>query len=84
MCVSTSLYGALEAQEEEEHVALGLCIDQENHDERSEQVRLMTKIYALAQDVAVWLGGEADDSCLGLRFLEDLADEDESQDTSSV
>ncbi|KAF2774145.1 HET-domain-containing protein [Teratosphaeria nubilosa] len=33
-----------------------LCIDQENHDEKKEQVALMGEIYANAENVIVWLG----------------------------
>jgi len=76
--VSASLHGALEALRQRNYDVLvwvdALCIDQANQEERSEQVRLMTNIYAQAESVAVWLGGEADDSVLGMRFLRELAE----------
>lgn len=39
-----------------------LCIDQSNNDERGQQVKLMAKIYSLAEDVLVWLGDGPDDN----------------------
>jgi Heterokaryon incompatibility protein (HET) len=46
-----------------------LCIDQQNRDERTQQVRLMTNIYSAAESVAVWLGPEDDDSELAMDVL---------------
>ena len=39
-----------------------ICINQRDDDEKSFQVRLMRQIYEKAESVAVWLGGEADNS----------------------
>ncbi|KAK0704485.1 heterokaryon incompatibility protein-domain-containing protein [Lasiosphaeris hirsuta] len=76
--IPVSLYGALEALRQRKEDVLvwvdKLCIDQDNHEERSEQVRLMTNIYAKAECVPIWLGAEADDSSLGMLFLSTLAD----------
>lgn len=86
MPVSASLHGALQALRQRNHDILvwvdALCINQQNQEERSEQVRSMTNIYARAKYVAVWLGGEADDSALGIRFLHALTDAADSQTTA--
>ena len=46
-----------------------LCIDQENMEERSIQVRRMGTIFRVAHEVAVWLGVEQGADQPGLRFL---------------
>ena len=46
-----------------------LCIDQENMEERSIQVRRMGTIFRVALEVAVWLGVEQNADQPGLRFL---------------
>jgi hypothetical protein len=49
-----------------------LCINQQNMVEKSNQIKLMTSIYAEAKFVAVWLGPEEDNSRSALTFLDDL------------
>jgi hypothetical protein len=75
--VAVSLFGALDAVRQRGEDVLvwvdALCIDQQNRDERSQQVRLMTQIYANATQVAIWLGPSADDSDLAMEFLKDIA-----------
>lgn len=77
--ISISLYGALEALRlKNESVMVwadALCIDQQNSVERSQQVQLMTNIYATAESVAIWLGPEEDDSHLATDLLKVVADE---------
>ncbi|KAH7304008.1 heterokaryon incompatibility protein-domain-containing protein [Rhexocercosporidium sp. MPI-PUGE-AT-0058] len=77
--ISVSLYGALEAIRPKDDPILvwadGLCIDQSNKDERSQQVELMTNIYSTAESVAIWLGPEEDDSNLAVELLHELADQ---------
>ena len=51
-----------------------ICINQEDVDERSSQVRLMRKIYASAANVIIWLGDEADDSSLAFKLIPQLSD----------
>ncbi|KAE9366371.1 HET-domain-containing protein [Stipitochalara longipes BDJ] len=46
-----------------------ICIDQENVLERNHQVRLMKQIYSSAAKVVVWLGQEADDSDIAMKFM---------------
>lgn len=46
-----------------------ICINQKDIRERNHQVGLMKLIYINADDVYVWLGREADDSKLAMRFL---------------
>ncbi|TGJ82172.1 hypothetical protein E0Z10_g6592 [Xylaria hypoxylon] len=75
--VAVSLFGALDAvRKRGEYVLVwvdALCIDQQNRDERSQQVQLMTEIYAKATEVAVWLGPSENGSELARDFLEDIA-----------
>ncbi|KAK8127082.1 heterokaryon incompatibility protein-domain-containing protein [Apiospora kogelbergensis] len=75
--VASSLYGALAAlRHKSESVWVwidGLCINQQNRDERSKQVKLMTSIYSSASSVAIWLGPEADNSNNAVRYLQDVA-----------
>jgi hypothetical protein len=47
-----------------------ICINQGDVDERNEQVKRMTNIYALARRVVAWLGGEFDDSKHALATLQ--------------
>ncbi|KAF2468420.1 uncharacterized protein BDR25DRAFT_304884 [Lindgomyces ingoldianus] len=75
--VAASLHGALEALREKRETVLvwvdALCIDQQNRDERTQQVQMMTRIYSKADSVAIWLGPEADDSNLAAALLEEVA-----------
>ncbi|KAI1132540.1 heterokaryon incompatibility protein-domain-containing protein [Nemania abortiva] len=74
--VAVSLFGALDAVRQGDSNVLvwvdALCIDQQNRDERSRQVQLMTEIYTKAENVAVWLGPSADDSELAIKFLQNI------------
>ncbi|KAI1426725.1 heterokaryon incompatibility protein-domain-containing protein [Xylaria sp. FL1777] len=74
--VAVSLFGALDAVRRLEEDTLvwvdALCIDQQNRDERSQQVQLMTEIYAKATKVAIWLGPAENDSQLATDFLQDI------------
>ena len=55
--IPVSLHGALEALRRRAEIVLvwidALCIDQQNKDEQSEQVQLMTSIYSKAKSVAI-------------------------------
>jgi hypothetical protein len=46
-----------------------ICIDQGNLHERSQQVRLMSRIYSRSQRLLIWLGVESQDSNLAMDFL---------------
>jgi ankyrin repeat protein len=46
-----------------------ICIDQETVQERNHQVNLMSKIYARADEVLIWLGSEADGSSEGIAAI---------------
>ncbi|RDI78815.1 hypothetical protein Vi05172_g11237 [Venturia inaequalis] len=50
-----------------------LCINQEDPVERSHQVNLMSDIYSQAQLVVVWLGPEAENSGLAMRYIEKVS-----------
>lgn len=49
-----------------------ICINQEDIDERTQQVALMTNIYQRARQVQIWLGPEADDSEMVMEFFEEF------------
>ncbi|KAK0750164.1 heterokaryon incompatibility protein-domain-containing protein [Schizothecium vesticola] len=83
--ISTSLHGALQALRHSSRPVLvwadAMCINQENHDERTEQVALMTRIYAEADAVALWLGPEEDDSSSAISLLHSLHNREYNQET---
>jgi hypothetical protein len=49
-----------------------VCVNQEDLNERSQQVRLMSRIYSKARQVVIWLGEAADDSDLLFNALEEM------------
>ena len=74
--VRNNLYDALhQLRLENRDCALwvdGLCIDQENEKEKSEQVLQMAKIYSKADNVCVWLG-EGNQMCaMGMDFVAEV------------
>ena len=50
-----------------------LCINQTDDDEKSSQIELMALIYAVAKEVIIWLGEEADDSDEAFEALRNAA-----------
>ncbi|RYP93271.1 hypothetical protein DL770_000646 [Monosporascus sp. CRB-9-2] len=71
--ITSSLHAALAALRKEHGSMIlwadALCIDQNNKEEQSHQVQLMTRIYSQASSVAVWLGPEKDNSALAIDLL---------------
>ncbi|KAL4941899.1 hypothetical protein BDV06DRAFT_212249 [Aspergillus oleicola] len=55
-----------------------LCINQEDKNEKSAQVREMFRIYSGAREVCVWLGLEKDDSNRAISFIRDRFQDDDS------
>ena len=53
----------------------GVCINQDDVDERNGQVRLMRHIYESATCTHIWLGEPADNTTVAIRMLKDLAGE---------
>ncbi|KAH7926181.1 HET-domain-containing protein, partial [Leucogyrophana mollusca] len=51
-----------------------ICINQDDPDERTDQVRQMHTIYTNASDVLVWLGPSSPDSSAALDFVLELPD----------
>ncbi|KAI0472045.1 HET-domain-containing protein [Xylariaceae sp. FL0804] len=47
-----------------------ICIDQQNHEEKSWYVPMMSAIYGNSVRVYVWLGSEPRDSALAMQFIE--------------
>ena len=60
-----------------------VCIDQEDLEERSEQVRRMASIYKMAYRVIAWLGPESADSKLALSTIAKLGSQVECSDDLS-
>ncbi len=58
----------------------GVCINQDDVDERNGQVRLMGKINESAVCTHIWLGESADDSAVAIRLLKNLASEWKGQE----
>ena len=52
-----------------------ICINQQDLDERSSQVKVMGDIYRLADRVVVWLGPEKDNSAEALKTMSQLGSE---------
>jgi len=48
-----------------------ICIDQQNRDERSSQVAMMSLVYTGATQVCVWLGEDDEESTMAIKFVRD-------------
>lgn len=74
--VTASLHGALHALRHQDRDVFvwvdSLSIDQQNKDELSWQIPLMSEIYRKAAVVAIWLGPHYDDSEKALRLISTL------------
>jgi hypothetical protein len=75
--VTTSLYSAIKRIRFEENSTViwadGLCINQDDNQEKAIQIRLMTEIFRNALHVLADLGEAADDSHLVPQLMNDLA-----------
>jgi hypothetical protein len=60
-----------------------ICINQNDNDEKSQHVQSMTKIYAKASRVIVWLGDEADKSSQALELIRKTAEEQHTPSSMS-
>jgi hypothetical protein len=82
--VAVSLHGALKALRQKSTPVLlwidAFCIDQQNQDERTQQVKLMASIYSTAESVAIWLDPEEDDNALAIDLLHNVAAHADSPD----
>lgn len=85
--VTASLHGALEAVRGKNEAVFvwadTLCINQQDMEERSQHVQLMSTIYSTAASVAIWLGPEEDDSSLAMDFLRGVAERADSPESIS-
>ncbi|KAF6521928.1 hypothetical protein HZS61_013456 [Fusarium oxysporum f. sp. conglutinans] len=86
--IAVSLHGALQALRQKHSSVLvwadALCINQKDRDERSQQVQLMPFIYSNADNVAIWLGPEENDSARAVRFLDAIETTGEPFDSSNI
>lgn len=76
LLISTNLYNALRRLRDKSVTYLWVdrvCIDQSNVLERTEQVRLMGKIYSEAQLVLVWLGQEDSHTVPAFALMEKIS-----------
>jgi hypothetical protein len=77
LIVSLNLYEALRAVRFTDKPRViwidGLCIDQSNVYERSDQIQLMRDIYAKASRVLIWLGAGSPEADSAIDFLEEIA-----------
>jgi hypothetical protein len=80
--ITSSLHGALDALRQKSEPVLvwadALCINQQNREERTQQVQLMTNIYSNANSVAIWLGQDTDESSLAIHFLCEVSEHADS------
>lgn len=80
--VTVSLHGALTALRHQTEEVLvwvdSLSIDQQNKDELSRQVQLMSLIYGRATTVAIWLGPNYDDNMRASRLLKAISEHADS------
>jgi hypothetical protein len=51
-----------------------LSVNQKDLGERSREVRRMSQIFALAQNVCIWLGPQADNSDVAMEFIQQIAE----------
>lgn len=83
--ITTSLHGALDAVRRKNETVFvwadALCINQQDIEERSQQVLLMSTVYSSAASVAIWLGAEEDDSSLAMEFLRGVADRSDAPES---
>jgi hypothetical protein len=52
-----------------------ICINQLDREERSQQVRFMSKLYTAAERTMVWLGPEDDDAALAFEYMREVQEE---------
>lgn len=52
-----------------------ICIDQDDHEERSSQVAMMSLVYTGATQVCVWIGEDDDESTMALQFIREEINE---------
>ena len=53
-----------------------ICINQEDNDEKSAQVRMMANIYKRAESVLIWLGREGEESDMAMDLILRLPDQE--------
>jgi hypothetical protein len=78
MSVTTSAFEAITALRPYLHDKLfwidSLCINQDDDAEKGHQISLMSSIFRSAKSVAIWLGGEANDSAIAMSEVDRLAE----------
>lgn len=46
-----------------------ICINQDDHEERNQQVQMMSRVYTRAKEVCIWLGEDSDESKTAIDFI---------------
>jgi Heterokaryon incompatibility protein (HET) len=87
IAITKSLYDALQdiRHEKESRViwADGICINQDNIEERQDQVSIMGIIYSKASQILTYIGTEKDDSIISIDFAYELIRKHESAEITS-
>lgn len=74
--VSENLYAALKSVRQQKPSYWwvdAVCINQEDTLERNSQVAMMTMIFKMSSKVHIWLGGEEEDSDLGMDLIKKIS-----------
>jgi hypothetical protein len=74
--VTANLYEALQglrsSSEDRCFWADAICMDQNNNEEKSQQLPLMSRIYSEAKNVCVWLGKEKPETAKAFKLMEEI------------
>ena len=77
LVIRQNLYDALQALRSADETRVfwidALCIDQGNHEERTQQVEMMCEIYAASQGTMIWLGAKDAASSETIALLKKIA-----------
>jgi Heterokaryon incompatibility protein (HET) len=74
--VTANLYEALQglrnSSDDRCFWADAICMDQNNNEEKSQQLPLMSRIYSEAKNVCVWLGNEKPETAKAFKLMEEI------------
>ena len=88
LVVRQNLYNALQALRSIYETRVfwidALCIDQDNHEERRQQVEMMCEIYAASQRTMIWLGAKDAASSETIALLKKIANVPHNTETKNI